>query len=184
MDRKVLGKILIVVSIIGLIFTVSISSFTLITLNNTYENALPLFDKIDAMKGYFNAFDENLDEFDTYLKDIDTDYYMQKLSNIRSFTNTLNSFGLGSLVSGFNEDISKVEIIISSIEELKLNLEFAKRDFSSIKASLLEYEIVKENIINFIGLLRAYLIATTAYGILINGLLLYAGYYILNLNKL
>jgi hypothetical protein len=184
MDRKDLGKILIIISIIGLIFTVSISSFTLITLNNTYEKALPLFDKIDVMKNYINTFDENLDEFDTYLKDIDTDYYLQKLSDIRSFANTLNSFGLGSLVSGFNEDIAKVEIIITNIEELKLNFDFAKRDFSNIKASLSEYDILKENIISFIGLLRTYIIATATYGILISGLLLYAGYYILNLNKL
>lgn len=41
MDKELLGKILIVISlIIGFISTISISSFTLITLNDTYEKGV------------------------------------------------------------------------------------------------------------------------------------------------
>lgn len=183
MDKEMLGKILIVISIIGLIFTISLSSYALISLNNTYEKALPLFDKIDVMKDYINTFDENLDEFDLYLKNMDTESYKQRLANIRSFANTLNSFGLGNLLSGFDQDIDKFEVIISNIEELKLNLDLAKRDFSTIKSSLSEYDNIKENIISFIGILRTYIICTMIYCIILNGILLYVGYLLLKSDK-
>ena len=83
MDKEKFGKILIAISIIGLIFSISISSITLINLNNTYEKTMPLFDKIDLIKDHVDTFDENLGEFNLYLKDIDTKEYMQKLSNMQ-----------------------------------------------------------------------------------------------------
>lgn len=173
------GKILIVISIIGLIFTISISSFTLIKINNTYENFLPLFDKIDLIKNLADNFDENLDEFNLYLKDIDTIEYMQKLANMRSFVTTLNSIGLGGLVSGLNEDIDRFEGIVSNLEDLKLNLESAKSSFSEIKSSLSEYDTVKESILSFVGTLRLYVLGMMIYSIILNGILLYVGYYLL-----
>lgn len=173
------GKILIVISIIGLIFTISISSFTLIKINNTYENSLPLFDKIDLIKNHVDTFDENLDEFNLYLKDIDIREYMQKLANMRSFISTLNSIGLGGLVSGLNEDIDRFEGIISNLEDLKLNLESAQSSFSEIKSSLTEYDTVKESILSFVGTLRLYVLGMMIYSIILNGILLYVGYYLL-----
>lgn len=68
------------------------------------KKALPLFDKIDSMKIYVDNLDENLEEFSLYLNDIDTEIYKQKINEIKSFVNTLNSIGLGSLVSSFNDD--------------------------------------------------------------------------------
>lgn len=179
MDKEMFGKILIVISIIGLIFTISISSFTLIKINNTYENFLPLFDKIDLIKNLADNFDENLDEFNLYLKDIDTIEYMQKLANMRSFVTTLNSIGLGGLVSGLNEDIDRFEGIISNLEDLKLNLESAQSSFSEIKSSLTEYDTVKESILSFVGTLRLYVLGMMIYSIILNGILLYVGYYLL-----
>lgn len=179
MDKEMFGKILIVISIIGLIFTISISSFTLIKINNTYENFLPLFDKIDLIKNLADNFDENLDEFNLYLKDIDTREYMQKLANMRSFVTTLNSIGLGGLVSGLNEDIDRFEGIVSNLEDLKLNLESAKSSFSEIKSSLSEYDTVKESILSFVGTLRLYVLGMMIYSIILNGILLYVGYYLL-----
>ena len=173
------GKILIVISIIGLIFTISISSFTLININNAYEKSLPLFDKIDLIKNHVDTFDENLDEFNLYLKDIDTNEYKQKLANMRSFVNTLNSLGLGSLVSGLNEDIDRFEGIVGNLEELKLNLESAKSSFSEIKSSLMEYDTVKESIFSFVRTLRLYVLGMMVYSIILNGILLYVGYYLL-----
>jgi len=179
MDKEMFGKILIVISIIGLIFTISISSFTLININNTYEKSLPLFDKIDLIKNHVDTFDENLDEFNLYLKDIDTREYMQKLANMRSFVSTLNSLGLGSLVPGVNEDIDKFEGIVGNLEELKLNLESAKSSFSEIKSSLTEYDTVKESILSFVRTLRLFVLGMMAYSIILNGILLYVGYYLL-----
>ncbi|NYT04745.1 MAG: hypothetical protein GKC00_08585, partial [Candidatus Methanofastidiosa archaeon] len=95
MDKITFGKILIIISIIGLVFSISISSFTLIRLNNVYETTSPLFDEVDLIKGHIENFDTNLEEFNLYLKDIDTKEYMQKLSNMKSFVGTLNSLGLG-----------------------------------------------------------------------------------------
>lgn len=173
------GKILIAISIIGLIFTISISSFTLIKINNTYEKSLPQFNKIDLIKNHVYTFDENLDEFNMYLKDIDTREYIQKLANMRSFITTLNSIGLGSLVSGLNEDIDRFEGIVGNLEELKLNLESAKNSFSEIKSSLVEYDTVKESILSFVRTLRIYVLGMMIYSIILNGILLYAGYYLL-----
>lgn len=179
MDKEMFGKILIVISIIGLIFTISISSFTLISINNTYEKSIPLFDKIDLIKNHVDTFDENLDEFNLYLKDIDTIEYKQKLANMRSFVSTLNSIGLGSLVSGLNEDIDRFEGIVANLEELKLNLESAKSSFSEIKSSLTEYDTVKESILSFVRTLRLYVLGMMVYSIILNGILLYVGYYLL-----
>jgi hypothetical protein len=179
MDKEMFGKILIVISIIGLIFTISISSFTLVSINNTYEKSIPLFDKIDLIKNHVDTFDENLDEFNLYLKDIDTIEYKQKLANMRSFIGTLNSIGLGSLVSGLNEDIDRFEGIVGNLEELKLNLESAKSSFSEIKSSLTEYDTVKESILSFVRTLRLFVLGMMAYSIIINGILLYVGYYLL-----
>jgi len=179
MDKEMFGKILIVISIIGLIFTISISSFTLISINNTYEKSIPLFGKIDVIKNHVDTFDENLDEFNLYLKDIDTIEYKQKLANMRSFVSALNSIGLGSLVSGLNDDIDKFESIIGNLEDLKLNLESAKSSFSEIKSSLLEYDAVKENILSFVRTLRLYVLGMMAYSIILNGILLYVGYFLL-----
>jgi len=179
MNKEMFGKILIVISIIGLIFTISISSLTLINLNNTYEKTLPLFDKIDLIKNHVDTFDENLDEFNLYLKDIDTIEYMQKLSNMRSFVNTLNSLGLGSLVPGINEDIDRFEVIVGNLEELKLNLESAKSSFSEIKSSLMEYDSVKQSITSFVRTLRLFVLGMMIYSIILNGILLYVGYYLL-----
>ena len=179
MDKEKFGKTLIVISIIGLIFTISISSFILININNTYEKSIPLFDKIDLIKNHVDTFDENLDEFNLYLKDIDTREYMQRLSNMRSFVNTLNALGLGSLVSGLNEDIDRFEGIVGNLEDLKLNLESAKSSFSEIKSSLTEYDTVKESILSFIRTLRLYVLGMMAYSIILNGILLYVGYYLL-----
>jgi len=179
MDKEMFGKILIVISIIGLIFTISISSFTLISINNTYEKSLPLFDRIDLIKNHVDTFDENLDEFNLYLKDIDTKEYMQKLANMRSFVNTLNSLGLGSLVSGLNEDIDRFEGIVGNLEELELNLESAQSSFSEIKSSLIEYDTVKESILSFVRTLRLYVLGMMVYSIILNGILLYVGYYLL-----
>ena len=179
MNKEIFGKILIVISIIGLIFTISISSFTLININNTYEKSLPLFDKIDLIKNHVDTFDENLDQFNLYLKDIDTKEYSQKLANMRSFVSTLNSIGLGGLVSGLNEDIDRFQGIVVNLEELKLNLESAKSSFSEIKSSLLEYDSVKESILNFVRILRLYVLGMMIYSIILNGILLYTGYYLL-----
>ena len=179
MDKEMFGKILIVISIIGLIFTISISSFTLISINNTYEKSIPLFDKIDLIKNHVDTFDENLDEFNLYLKDIDTIEYKQKLANMRSFVSTLNSIGLGSLVSGLNEDIDRFEGIVGNLEDLKLNLESAKSSFSEIKSSLAEYDTVKESILSFVRTLRLFVLGMMAYSIILNGILLYVGYYLL-----
>lgn len=179
MDKEMFGKILIVISIIGLIFTISISSFTLVSINNTYEKSIPLFDKIDLIKNHVDTFDENLDEFNLYLKDIDTIEYKQKLANMRSFANTLNSIGLGSLVSGLNEDIDRFEGIVENLEELKLNLESAKSSFSGLKSSFTEYDTVKESILSFVRTLRLFVFGAMAYSIILNGILLYVGYYLL-----
>ena len=184
MNKELLGKILILISIFGFIFTISISSFTLITLNDTYEKALPLFDKIDSMKIYVDNFDENLDDFILYLNNIDTENYKQKINDIKSFVDTLNSIGLGSLVSGFNENLDQIQIVIDNIEDLKTNLNHAKNDFSTIQSSLQEYENIKGNIVNFIGTLRIYILCIMAYCIILNGIILYAGYYLLKLNRL
>ncbi len=184
MDKELLGKILIVISIIGFISTISISSFTLITLNDTYEKALPLFDKIDSMKIYVDNLDENLEEFSLYLNDIDTEIYKQKINEIKSFVNTLNSIGLGSLVSSFNDDLDQIQIVIDNIEDLKTNLNYAKTDFSTIQSSLQEYENIKGNLVSFIGTLRIYILCVMTYCIILNGILLYVGYYLLKLNRL
>lgn len=179
MDKITFGKMLIIISVIGLIFSISISSFTLMNLNNVYEKTAPLFDKIDSIKTYVDTFDENLEEFNLYLKDIDTKEYMQRLANMKSFVGTLNSLGLGGLVSGINEDLSKFEGILGNIEELKLNLESARDDFSEIKYSLTEYDNVKQSIIDFVRTLRLYVIGMMIYSIILNGILLYVGYYLL-----
>ncbi|NPV50009.1 MAG: hypothetical protein HPY60_02280 [Candidatus Methanofastidiosum sp.] len=179
MDKITFGKILIIISIIGLVFSISISSFTLIRLNNVYETTSPLFDKVDLIKGHIENFDSNLEEFNIYLKDIDTKEYMQKLSNIKSFVGTLNSLGLGGLVSGIDEDIDRFGAIINNIEELKLNLESARDDFSEIKSSLAGYEDVKQSIIGFVRTLRLYVLGMMIYTIILNGIMLYAGYYLL-----
>jgi hypothetical protein len=179
MDKITFGKILIIISIIGLVFSISISSFTLIRLNNVYETASPLFDKVDLIKVHIENFDSNLEDFNIYLKDIDTKEYMQKLSNIKSFVGTLNSLGLGGLVSGIDEDIDRFGAIINNIEELKLNLESARNDFSEIKSSLAGYEDVKQSIIGFVRTLRLYVLGMMIYTIMLNGIMLYAGYYLL-----
>jgi hypothetical protein len=179
MDKITFGKILIIISIIGLVFSISISSFTLIRLNNVYETASPLFDKVDLIKVHIENFDSNLEDFNIYLKDIDTKEYMQKLSNIKSFVGTLNSLGLGGLVSGIDEDIDRFGAIINNIEELKLNLESARNDFSEIKSSLAGYEDAKQSIIAFVRTLRLYVLGMMIYTIMLNGIMLYAGYYLL-----
>ena len=91
----------------------------------------------------------------------------------------MNALGLGSLVSGLNEDIDKFESIVANLEELKLNLEFARNDFSDIKSSLLEYDSIKQSIISFVETLRLFVLGMMMYSIILNGLLLYVGYYLL-----
>ena len=98
---------------------------------------------------------------------------------MKSFIGTLNSLGLGGLVSGIDEDISRFEGILGNIEELKLNLESARDDFSEIKSSLTEYDNVKQSIIGFVRTLRLYVIGMMIYSIVLNGIILYVGYYLL-----
>jgi len=98
---------------------------------------------------------------------------------MRSFVSTLNSIGLGSLVSGLNEDIDRFEGIVGNLEDLKLNLESAKSSFSEIKSSLAEYDTVKESILSFVRTLRLFVLGMMAYSIILNGILLYVGYYLL-----
>jgi len=179
MNKEMLGKTLIVVSIIGLIFSVFISSYTIINLNNVYEKVNPIFDKIDAMKDHIDTFEDSLDEFSLYLEGIDTKEYMQRLSNMKSFVSTLNSLGLGGLVSGLNEDIDKFGKIVENLEEVKTNIESARNDFSEIKSSLTEYDNIKQSIVSFVRTLRLYVIGMMSYSIILNGLLLYVGYYLL-----
>ncbi len=179
MDKNYFGKILIIISILGLIFSISISSLTLINLNNVYEKSVPIFDKIDIIKTHVDTFDGNLDKFNQYLEDIDTKEYMQRLANMKYLVSTLNSFGLGNLVSGINEDISRFEGLLENLEELKINLESAKNDFSEIRTSLIEYDTVKQSIIGFVGTLRLYVIGMMIYSIVLNGIVLYVGYYLL-----
>jgi len=179
MNKEMLGKTLIVVSIIGLIFSVFISSYTIINLNNVYEKVNPIFDKIDAMKDHIDTFEDSLDEFSLYLEGIDTKEYMQRLSNMKSFVSTLNSLGLGGLVSGLSEDIDKFGKIVENLEEVKTNIESARNDFSEIKSSLTEYDNIKQSIVSFVRTLRLYVIGMMSYSIILNGLLLYVGYYLL-----
>lgn len=186
---KLLGKVLIAISIISLIISVSVSSFAFVTLNNTYEKALPLFDKVDTMKEYVNTFDKELDKIDSYLNDIDTEYYKQMISSIKSLTNNpvvtvaLNLAGVGNLLDDINESIENFEDILDHVDEIKSDLKLAKGKISTIKSALSEYEAIKENIISFIKILRVYIIGTMIYCIVLNGIILYAGYYLLNLNK-
>ncbi len=180
MDKEKFRKVLIGISIIGLIFSVSISSYTLININNVYKEVIPLFDSIDLIKDNIDAFDENIDEFNLYLEEIDPNEYRQRIANMRSFVATLSALGLGGLVSDLNEDISRFESIISSVEELKLNLESAKTDFSDVKSSVSHYEDIKQEIVNFIGRLRLFVIGMMTYSIIVNGLLLYVAYYMLD----
>lgn len=177
MNKINFGRLLIIISIIGLIFSISMSSLILINLNDVYEKSVPIFDKIDIIKAHVDNFDENLEEFNHHLKDVNTKDYMHKLTNMRSLIITLNSFGLGSLVSGINEDISRLEDVLNNLEKLKLNLDSARNDFSQIKTSLIEYDAVKKNIIDFIRTLRIYVTGMMIYLIILNGLLLYVGYY-------
>ncbi|KYC46221.1 MAG: hypothetical protein APG12_00144 [Candidatus Methanofastidiosum methylothiophilum] len=183
MNKEMLGKTLIAVSIISLIFSISISSYTIINLNNVYEKANPIFEKIDAIKDHIDTIEGSLDEFSLYLKDIDTKDYMQRLSNMKSFVSTLNSLGLGGLVSGLSEDIDKFGKMTENLEEVKTDIQFARNDFSDIKYSLTEYDNVKQSIIGFTRTLRIYIIGMMIYSIIINGLLLYAGYYLLKLKE-
>jgi pSer/pThr/pTyr-binding forkhead associated (FHA) protein len=186
---KLLGKILITVSIISLIISVSVSSFAFLTLNNTYEKALSLFEKVDAMKEYVNTFDNEFDKFDSYLDDIDTKYYKQMISSIKSLKNNqvvtvaLTLAGLGSLLDDIDKGIEKFEGILDNIDKIKSDLTQAKKNFSTIKSALSEYDTLKENIASFIKILRAYIIGTMAYCIILNGIILYNGYYLLKLNK-
>lgn len=177
MDKINFGKILIIISMLGLIFSISMSSFVLINLNDAYEKSVPIFDKIGIIKTHIDTFDGNLEEFSHYLKDVNTKEYMQRLSNMKSLINTLNSFGFGSLVTGINEDISRFEDVLKNLEKLKLNLDSARNDFSEIKSSFIEYDVIKTNIIGFVKIFRLYVLGMMIYSITLNGLLLYVGYY-------
>ena len=184
------GKILLVISIISLIVSVSISSFALITINDTYEKALPIFDKIDTIKNNINTFDEEINKFDSYLNNIDTRYYIQMLSSIKTLANDNTVINVLKLVPGFSgsiltitDNIDKVEAILQSVDEVKSKLNYAKENLSIIKSALSEYETIKENIINYIKILKLYIVGTMIYCIILNGIIFYMGYYLLKLNK-
>lgn len=184
------GKILLVISIISLIISVSISSFALITINDTYEKALPIFDKIDSIKNNINTFDEEINKFDSYLNNIDTRYYIQMLSSIKTLTNDSIVINALKLVPGFSgsiltitDNIDKAEAILQSVDEVKSKLNYAKENLSIIKSALSEYETIKENIFNYIKILRLYIIGTMVYCIILNAIIFYMGYYLLKLEK-
>ena len=141
------------------------------------------------MKEYVNTFDNEFDKFDSYLDDIDTKYYKQMISSIKSLKNNqvvtvaLTLAGLGSLLDDIDKGIEKFEGILDNIDKIKSDLTQAKKNFSTIKSALSEYDTLKENIASFIKILRAYIIGTMAYCIILNGIILYNGYYLLKLNK-
>jgi len=141
MDKINFGKILIIISILGLIFSISMSSLVLINLNDAYEKSVPIFDKIGIIKTHIDTFDGNLEEFSHYLNE-DISRFEDVLKNLEKLKLNLDSA---------RNDFSEIKSSFIEYDGIKTNIIGFVKIFRLYVLGMMIYSITLNGLLLYVG---------------------------------